>query len=38
MLKLCIEGQEEKEKAIFLCSRPPENVKLGIFTLFVVVQ
>ena len=38
MLKLCIEGQEGKEKAIVLCSRPPQNVKLGIFTLFVVVQ
>ena len=38
MLKLCIEGQEGKEKAIVLCSRPPQNVKLGIFTFFVVVQ
>ena len=26
MLKLCIDGQEEKEKVVVLCSRPPQNM------------
>ena len=27
-----IEGQENKKKVVVLCSRPPQNVKIGIFT------
>ena len=27
-----IEGQENKKKVVVLCSRPPQNVKLDIFT------
>ena len=33
ILKDCIKVQEKKKKAIVLCSRPLQNVKLGIFTL-----
>ena len=33
ILKDCIEVQEKKKKVIVLCLRPPQNVKLGIFTL-----
>ena len=29
MLKDCIEVQEKKKKIVVLCSRPPQNVKLG---------
>ena len=32
ILKLCIKGQEKKEKVLVLCSSPPQNLKLGIFT------
>ena len=28
----CIEVQEKKKKVVVLCSRPPQNVKVGIFT------
>ena len=28
----CIEDQKKKKKVVALCSRPPQNVKLGIFT------
>ena len=31
ILKDCIKVQEKKKKVIVLCSRPPQNVKLGIF-------
>ena len=27
-----VEVQEKKKKIVVLCSRPPENVKLGTFT------
>ena len=27
-----IEGQENKKEVVVLCSRPPQNVKIGIFT------
>ena len=30
--KDCIKVHEKKKKGIILCSRPPQNVKLGIFT------
>ena len=32
ILEDCIKVQEEKKKVIVLCSRPRQNVKLGIFT------
>ena len=32
VLKHCIKVQEKKNKAVALCSRPPQNVKLLIFT------
>ena len=32
ILKHCIIVQEKKKEVIVLCSRPPENVELGIFT------
>ena len=32
ILKDCIEVQEKKTKVVALYSRPPQNVKLGIFT------
>ena len=32
ILKDCIEVQEKKKKVVVLCSSPPQNVKLGIFT------
>ena len=32
ILKDCIEVQLKKSKVVVLCSRPPQNVKLGIFT------
>ena len=32
ILKECIEVQEKKKKVVVLCSRPPQNVKIGIFT------
>ena len=31
ILKDCIKVQEKKKKVIVLCSRPSQNVKLGIF-------
>ena len=31
--KDCIEVQEKKKKFVALCLRPPQNVKLGMFTL-----
>ena len=33
ILKDCIKVQEKKKKIVILCSRPRQNVKLGIFTL-----
>ena len=33
-LKDCIEIQEKKMKVVVLCSRPPQNVKFGIFTTY----
>ena len=30
--KTCNEVQEQKKKVVDLCSRPPKNVKLSIFT------
>ena len=32
ILKDCIIVQEKKKEVVVLCSRPLENVKLGIFT------
>ena len=32
ILKDCIEVQGEEKKIVFVCSRPPQNVKLGTFT------
>ena len=32
ILKDCLKVQEKKEKVFVLCSRPSQNVKLGIFT------
>ena len=32
ILKDFIEDQEKEKKVVVLCSRPPQNVKLGIFT------
>ena len=32
MLKDFIEVQKKKKKVVVLCSRPPQNVKLGILT------
>ena len=32
VLKDCIKVQEKKKKVVVLCSLPPQNVKLGIFT------
>ena len=32
ILKDCMKVQERKNKVVFLCSRSPQNVKLGIFT------
>ena len=31
-MKDCIEIEEKNEKVSRLCSRPPQNVKLGTFT------
>ena len=33
ILRDSIEVQEKKKKVVVLCSRPSQNVKLGIFTL-----
>ena len=38
ILKDCIKVQEKKKKVVVFCSRPQQNVKLGSFTLIVVVQ
>ena len=35
ILKDCIKVQEKKKKVVVLCSRPRQNVNLGIFTLYM---
>ena len=32
MLKDCIKVQQKEKKVVVLCSRPPQNVKSGVFT------
>ena len=34
ILKDCIKVQGKKRKVVVLCSRPPYNVKFGIFTMY----
>ena len=33
ILKDCVKVQEKKKKVVVVCSRPPQNVKLGTFML-----